>query len=63
MTFDGKTLVYTIDFEMDGQAGTITVTAVKEGDDSLKGRWSLTGPNNEEVAGDSWQATRAKTAE
>jgi hypothetical protein len=45
---------------MDGQVGIITMTAVKEGDDSFKGKWSLTSSNGEEVASDTWQAERGK---
>lgn len=60
VTFDGKNLAYTVGIEMNGQAGTITVSAVREGDDGFKGRWSLAGPDNQEIAGDSWQAKRGK---
>jgi|TARA_B110000914_G_scaffold208437_1_gene205919 hypothetical protein len=60
LTFDGKNLVYTIGIEVEGQDGIITVTGVKENDTSFKGRWSLTGPDKKEIAGNSWQATRGK---
>ena len=58
VSFDGKNLVYTVSVELDGQEGIITVTGVKEGDDTFKGRWSLTGQDKKEIAGNSWQATR-----
>jgi hypothetical protein len=56
--FDGKTLIYTIPFERDGQQATITVQAAVAGAESLEGEWSLTGDDGNELAGDSWNAKR-----
>lgn len=56
---DGKALVLTLDYENEGQSGTLRVAAEHNEDGSLNGRWSLVDGNGSEVAGDSWSATRA----
>jgi hypothetical protein len=62
VTFDGAKLVYTLGIERNGQTRIITVSAVKEEDDTFKGRWSLAGEDKNEVAGDVWTAKREKGA-
>jgi hypothetical protein len=58
ITFDGKALVYTVDFEMNSQVGLITVDATRDRDGKLAGTWTLTDSTGSRVAGDDWRAAR-----
>ncbi len=55
---DGNKVVFSVPFEQDGISGIVTVTAEIEEDGSLDGEWVMTS-DGQEVASDSWKATRA----
>ena len=57
--FEEDKLSYSVEFERDGFSGTIKVQA-KLAEDALKGEWSMIDSNGDEVAGDSWAASRKK---
>jgi hypothetical protein len=55
---EDKSIVFTVPFDAEGIVGIITVSAKEKEDGSLSGTWSLVADGNE-VASDSWQASRS----
>ncbi|MEZ5328461.1 MAG: hypothetical protein R3F19_25745 [Verrucomicrobiales bacterium] len=54
---DGEVKI-TLDFEMDGTAGLVTIEATVEGDNNLTGKWAFTDGGSENYDG-KWAASRA----